>query len=185
MKTRGTGEVPHERTIKLIIKGETHIVNVPLDPQERRLFVDLREELLHLRQRQAIPDAPTNLKATGQAFQNLIQWTRSSDADYYEVLHAPTPSLLDPLLQTTDVGNSALWVDRIGNTGIKKFYWVRARKRTGATSLEVGPVNATTVASATGVTPPTPPPASNILVLDKATGRVIPYTLTNPRSFRN
>ncbi len=164
-----------------------HVVNgksVPLDPQLRRVLVDLREQVIQLRQRQAIPDAPTNVKATAQAFANLVQWTRSSDADYYEVLHATTPALTDPHLQTTDVGNSALWQDKIGNSGIKKFYWVRARKRTGATSLEVGPVTATTLTSATGVTPPAPPPASNILVTDQNTGRVIAYTLTSPRSFR-
>jgi len=176
MRTRGIGEIP----LQHVVDGK----NVPLDPQLRRVLVDLREEVLHLRQRQAVPDAPTNVKATAQAFSNLIQWTRSSDADYYEVLHALTPSLLDPHLQTTDVGNSAMWLDHVGQSAIKKFYWVRARKRTGASSLEVGPVNATTLISATGVTPPTPPPPSNILVLDKNTGRVIPYTLTSPRSLR-
>lgn len=171
-------------SIRIIVdaKGITH--RVPEFTEEhRRFLVDLREQVVQLRLRQAVPDTPTNLKATGQAFQNLVQWTRSGDADYYEVLHATTPSLLDVNLQTTDVGNSAMWQDRVGDTGVQKFYWVRARKRTGASSLEVGPVDATTVASATGVTPPTPPPPSNILVIDKTTGRVIPYALSNPRSF--
>jgi hypothetical protein len=185
MRPRGIGEIPLQHTVRVIDSdGKEKNIQSPLDPQLRRVLVDMREQLLQIRQRQTVPDAPTNLKATGQAFSNLIQWTRSSDADYYEVLHALTPALTDPHLQTTDVGNSALWIDHVGQTAIKKFYWVRARKRTGASSLEIGPVNATTVASATGVNPPTPPPPSNILVTDRSTGRVIPYTLTSPRSFR-
>jgi hypothetical protein len=175
MKPRGIGEIPMQH----IVDGKS----VPLDPQIRRVLVDMREQITQLRQRQAIPDPPTNVKATAQAFANLVQWTRSSDADYYEVLHALTPSLKDTHLQTTDVGNSALWQDKVGNSGVQKFYWVRARKRTGASSLEVGPANATTLTSATGVTPPAPPPASNVLTTDQSTGRVIPGGPNSPRSF--
>lgn len=184
MKVRGVPELPLQ-SIRTIIdsKGVTHRIS-EFTPQHQQFLSDVREQLLQLRQRQAIPDAPTNVKATGQAFSNLVQWTRSGDADYYEVLHALTPALTDPHLQITDVGNSALWVDHIGNNGITKFYWVRARKRTGASSLEVGPASAITLIAATGVTPPPPPPPANILVTDQATGRVIAYGLTSPRSFR-
>lgn len=182
---RNIGEIPMQHEIIVVgPDGQQRKVNSPLDPQLRRALVDMREQLLQLRKRLTVPDPITNLKATAQAFSNLIQWTRSADGDYYEVLHALTPALNDPHLQTTDVGNSALWLDHVGQSGIKKFYWVRTRKRTGASSLEVGPVNATTLISATGVTPPVPPPPSNILVLDKSTGRVIPYTLASPRSIR-
>lgn len=183
-KPRGLPEVPMPQMKRIVDKdGTVHNV-AEFGEQQRRFLQDMREQIVQLRQRQAIPDPVTNLHATAQAFQNLVQWTRSSDADYYEVLHSLTPSLLDPHLQTTDVGNSALWTDHIGQSGVKKFYWVRARKRTGASTLEVGPVSATTLTSATGVTPPAPPPPANILVLDRNTGRVIPYTLTSPRSYR-
>lgn len=185
MKVRGVPEVPMPKVRTIVDKnGTVHQVS-ELTPQHQQFLSDVREQLIQLRQRQAIPDAPTNIKATGQAFSNLVQWTRSSDADYYEVLHSLTPALTDPKLQTTDVGNSAMWLDHVGNNGIQKFYWVRARKRTGASSLEVGPANATTLVSATGVTPPPPPPPSNILVTDQATGRTIPYMLTSPRSFNH
>lgn len=163
-----------------------HVVDgksVPLDPQLRRVLSDMREQVLQLRQRLTVPSGPSNLKATAQALSNLIQWTRSSDADYYEVLHATTPSLLDPNLQTTDVGNSAMWLDHVGQSAITKFYWIRGRKRTGSTSLEIGPVSATTLVSTAGVTPPVPPPPSDIIVIDKTTGRQIPYTLSGPRRF--
>lgn len=186
MKPRGVPELPRQ-SIRTIVdaKGVTHRIS-EFTPQHQQFLSDVREQLLQLRQRQAIPDAPTNVKATGQAFSNLVQWTRSADADYYEVLHALTPSLTDPHLQTTDAGNSALWTDHVGQNNVKKFYWVRARKRTGASSLETGPANATTVASTVGVTPPVPPPASNILVLDRATGRVLPYSLSGlNRSLNN
>lgn len=184
-KVRGVPEVP-QQSIRVITgkDGTVHRVS-ELTPQHQQFFVDIREQLLQLRQRQAVPDPITNLKATGQAFSNLIQFTRSADADYYQVLHALTPSLLDPLLQITDIGNSALWVDHVGQNSIQKFYWVRARKRTGPTSLEAGPVNATTVASGTGVTPPPPPPPGNILVIDQSTGRRSYYTLGGPRSLNN
>lgn len=189
MKPRGLPEVPMPN-IRVITERDAkgNVVNThrvaEFTEEHRRFLVDMREQVLQLRQRTAVPDAPTNVKATGQAFSNLVQFTRSGDADYYEILSARTPSLKDPNLQTNSIANSASWVDHVGQTGIKVFYWVRARKNTGATSLEVGPVNATTVASAAGVTPPTPPPPSNIIVTDQSTGRQVPYTLTGPRSFR-
>lgn len=152
--------------------------------QHRALLVALREQLLQLRQRQSIPDAPTNVKVTAGPFMNTLQFTRSADADYYEVMHSPTANLLDARVQITDIGNSALWQDHVGNSGITVFYWVRARKRSGASSLEVGPVKATTLAAAAGVTPPNPPPPANIMVKDQVTGRVIAYSLSRTRSDR-
>jgi len=170
MKPRGIPEVP--------------LTGWPSN-QHRDLIINLREQLLQLRQRQAVPDAPTNLKGTAQAFSALIQFTRSADADYYEVLHAIKPNLTDPSVTSVDIGNSASWVHQVGNVGIANFYWVRARKTTGASSLEVGPIAVTTLGSAAGVTPPAPPPPANILVLDKSTGRVIPYELAGPRNLNH
>ena len=182
---RNIGEIPMQHDIIIVGEdGKRRTINSPLDPQLRRALVDIREQVLQMRKRLAVPDSITNLKATAQAFSNLIQWTRSGDGDYYEVLAAPSASLLDPHLRTIDVGNSAQYLDHVGQANIKAFYWVRARKRTGQSSLETGPVFATTLGSAAGITPPPPPPPANILVLDKNTGRVIPYTLANPRSFR-
>lgn len=182
-RTRGVPEIPQQvfKTIK-DKDGTVHSVSV-LTPQHQQFFQDIREQLLQLRGNQAVPDPITNLKATGQAFSNLIQFTRSGNADYYEILHSPTPSLKDPALQVTGIGNSASWVDHIGQAAITAFYWVRARKNTGATALEVGPVKAVTLVAATGVTPPPPPPPGNIIVLDQSTGRQYAYYLGSPRSF--
>lgn len=182
---RNISEIPMQHDIVVVGQdGQKRTHNTPLDPQLRRVLSDMREEILQLRKRLTIPDPPTNFQITAKAFSNLVQWTRSGDADYYEVLAAPSASLLDANLRTIHVGNSAQYVDDLGQVGIKVFYWVRARKNTGASSLEIGPVPATTLGSAAGITSPPPPPPSNILVKDANTGRIIPYTLTNPRSFR-
>lgn len=185
MRPRGVPEVPQQQVFTITDKnGIDRQVSI-LTPQHQQWMSDVREQLLQIRQRQAVPDAPTNLRATAQALSNLLQWTRSSDADYYEVLAGLTPALNQSGLQTIDVGNSAQYLDHVGQSAIQKFYWVRARKRTGASSLEVGPVNATTLISTVGVTPPVPPPPSNILVHDQSTGRVIAYTLSSPRSLNH
>jgi hypothetical protein len=182
MTTRGIPEVPMPSIRRITDKnGKTHEVS-EFTEQHRTFLVDIREQILQLRKRQTVPDAPSNFKATGQGFNNLIQFTRSADADYYEVLHALTPSLMDPQLQVTDIGNSAIWTDHLGQPNITKFYWIRARKRTGASSLESGPVKATTVASNVAVPVPPPPPPGNIIVIDRSTGRRLYYTLGGARS---
>lgn len=177
MTTRGLREVPRP-SVRTIVdaKGVTHKV-AEFTEEHRNFLVDLREQIIQLRNRQAAIGPPTNPVATAQAFSNLFQWTRTTEADYYEVLHSTTPNINDA--QIVDVGNSALWVDHVGNVGIKKFYWVRGRRHTGGASTETGVVSATTLAAATGVTPPLPPPPSDIIIVDRATGRQIPYTLAD------
>lgn len=186
---RNIGEIPLSHMVTVQVPGKTGAPvavtsKSPIDPQLYQVLSDIREQVLQTRQRLAVPDPPTNFKATAQSLSILLQWTRSGDADYYEVLKAFTPSTSDPHLQVIDVGNSASYADNIGSAAIKTYYWVRARKVTGAASLTMGPQSATTVAPTTGVPQPTPPPASSILVVDTSTGRVIPYVLADPRSYR-
>ena len=147
-------------------------------PQHRRFLVDMREQVLQLRGRLAVPPNPSNLRATAQGFAILIQWTQSNDADYYELLKSPNGQMNSSTLQTIDVGNCSSYTDYVGQAGITYFYWLRARKSTGSASANVGPVSATTLAAGTGVTPPPPPPPANILVVDSATGLAVPYTLS-------
>jgi plastocyanin len=177
---RGIGEVPTE--VVSLTKDSQGNVKVN-SSQLRRFLVDVREQVLQLRQRTSLPGSPTNLRATAQSFQNLVQWSRTADADYYEVVSALKPNLSDPSAVTTDVGNSVSWTDNVGNHSITKYYWVRARKLTGSSSPNVGPVSATTLAAGTGVTPPSPPPPAQILVLDRISGRVIPYVLAGERPY--
>lgn len=177
MNTRGIREVPMPSVRVIVDKnGVTHRV-AEFTEQHRQFLVDLRESVIKLRATQGPINPPTNLSATAQAFSNFIQFTRSGNADYYEVLHGTTANIKDPTTVTVDLGNSSQFLDHVGNSGIKKFYWVRARKNTGESSNETGPVIATTLVAATGVTPPTPPPPSNIIVIDRITGRQVPYTL--------
>jgi len=172
---RGVPDVPMLDVRKITDnKGVTH--NVIADsPQLRRFFMDVREQLLQTRNRLAVPDAPTNFKATAQAFSVYLAWTTSADADYYEVLVSPSASTKDVNMRTVDVGNSGRWVDNVGNSGVQRWYWVRARKLSGGISTETGPVTATTLAAATGSAQPAPPPAGAVLVQDQnVANRLVP-----------
>lgn len=146
-----------------------------IDEGLRGFLTDLKEQVQSLRGTQIPLAQPTNFKVTPMAFGNLLQWTRIIGADYYEVLWSTTANNQKANIQ--GVGDSAQWFDAVGNVGVKRFYWVRARKFLGAASALTPGFSGTTLASNTGTVPPTPPPASHILVLDQQTGHVIPYTL--------
>jgi hypothetical protein len=153
MTTRGVPEVP--------MLPEMH-------PQVRRFLQDLRESVIELRSTQAPPNPPTNFRLTAQPFGNLLQWTRGTNADFYEVLWSTTSQLAQA--QILQVGNSAQYVDHIGQVGIQRFYWVRAAKNTGGRSVEVGPLSGTSLASNAGVNPPDPPPPAQQQPIDQRTG---------------
>lgn len=159
MNTRGIPEVP--------IKID------PKDPGLRRLFVEMRETIVQLRALQAPLSVPTNFKVTPIAFGAYLQWTRVVGADYYEVLWNVTADATRANVQ--GVGDSAQYIDSVGQVGIKRFYWLRARKFTGAISNLAGPLNSTTLASNVGINPPTPPPPGQIIVIDQKTGHQIYY----------
>jgi hypothetical protein len=154
---RGITEVP----IKLNVN----------DSQLRRLLVDLREQVVELRKAQAPLAQPTNLKGTALAFAALIEWTRVTNADYYEVLWNSSGTLKTAVVQA--VGDSQRWIDNVGQTAIKRYYWVRARRYNGASSLPAGAVIVTTLAAAAGVAPTAPPPAGHIQITNQATGHIV------------
>lgn len=156
---RGIGEVP------TVLKID--------DPQLRTLLVNMREQLVNLRASQSPLPVPTNPKVTPIAFANLIEWTRVTNADYYEVLWNATPELKTATVQA--VGDSQRWVDNVGQVGVKRYYWVRARRYTGSRSAETQSLSGITLASAAGVNPLPPPPPGHIQVLDAGTGRKIYY----------
>ena len=144
-------------------------IPIGIDMQTRLVLQDMKAEIERMRSSQAPPDVPSNLKVTPQAFSNLVQWTRSTTADFFEVLWSPTPNLSQATV--VNVGNSQQWSDQVGNTGVQRWYWVRSRKNSGSRSLEVGPQKGTTLASNAGVTPPTPPVDGQRRVLNRLTGR--------------
>lgn len=156
MSTRGIPEVP-----------------LGLDNDLRRLLVEMRETIIKLRSGQAPLPSPTNFKATSLAFGGLLQWTRVTGADYYEVLWSPTADATQANVK--GVGDSAEYLDHIGQIGTKRFYWVRARKFTGGSSSLTGPLNITTLASNVGVPPPPPPPPGQIIVIDQKSGHQVYY----------
>lgn len=153
-------------------------VPLHLDLATRRLLTQMRGVIIELRASLAPLAPPQNLHATAQAFANKIQWTRIAGADGFEVLWNTKPSIAGANI--LDVGNSAEWTDNIGAQAITRFYWVRCyRRASGTRSAEAGPASATTLASATGIVPPVPPPPSNILVVDSRTGQTVPYLLVS------
>jgi len=127
-----------------------------LDRTTRDFLSDLRENVLALRGQLTPPSAPSNLTVTPQSFGNLLQWTRPQNADFQEVLWNTVPNLQNA--QVIPVGNAAQWQDNIGQSGITRYYWVRAAKYSGARSSATPPKSGTSLTSGTGVTPPTPPP---------------------------
>jgi hypothetical protein len=166
--TRGIPEVPLLGTRKITDgKGNTHVVLAD-SPQLRSFLTNMREMVLQLRDSQNPPGLPSNLVVTPQAFSNLVQWSRGVDADYHEVLWNTTPTVINATV--VNVANSAQWTDNVGQSGVKRYYWVRAHKDTGARSVEVGPIAGTTLAAGSGVAPPKPPPQGVQQVLNTRTG---------------
>ena len=156
---------------RMTIRG---IPEVPLglEPQTRRYLQDLRQNLVDLVGQIAPPSAPTNLKVTPQSFSNEVQWTRSIGADYYEVIWNTSASLTGGSPQVVNVGDSAQWTDNVGQSGITRFYWVRARKNSGVRSVELGPKSGTTLVSGTGVAPPNPPSQGQEIVTNQTNNRL-------------
>lgn len=150
-------------------------------PQHRQLLVAMREQITQLTGRLAVPATPTNVTVTPQSFQNLISWSKSNDADYYEVRASATPNINDGSAVTVDAGDSQQYQDTVGNN-VARYYWVRSRKLTGAASQWSSVAKGTALASGTGVTPPTPPPAGTSLVQDQTTGQPVPANLPSTRT---
>lgn len=149
---------------------------VPMGPelsqQHRNFLVELRKTVLQLQGVAAPPGLPANLKVTPQSFGNLIQWSRGTGADFHEVLWNTKPTIINA--QVVPVQNAAQWQDNIGKNGVQRWYWVRAVKQVAlhavTRTVEVGPISGTTLASGTGVTPPTPPPSGVNQALNERTG---------------
>lgn len=151
-------------------------IPVGIDPSLRDFLQDLQEQVKSLRGTQVPLAQPTNFKVTSMAFGNLLQWTRVTGAEYYEVLWNDTA--INQTAHIIGVGDSAQWFDSIQQVGVKRFYWVRGRKYLGASSALTPGLSGTTLASNTGTAPPAPPPASHILVFDQQSGHIIPYQIT-------
>lgn len=157
---RGVGELP---------------INGTLSRFERRILGDIRQNQNAQVQAQVPPRVPVGLKVTAQAFSNLVQFVRT-DGDYYEVLWSNTPDISKAVL--VNIGSSQHWTDNVGQSGVKRFYWVRAVRalasRQAIRSPVTASVSATTLASGTGVTPPPNPTTADQQVLDYTTGKIVP-----------
>lgn len=149
---------------------------VPMEPgisqQLRFLLQEMRKRIEGLQGQNAPPGLPSNLRVTPQSFGNLIQWSRGTNADFHEVLWNTVPTVTTA--QVIPVQNAAQWQDNVGQSAVKRYYWVRAVKQTAlhavTRTVEVGPIAGTTLASGTGVAPPAPPPSGVNQALNTRTG---------------
>ena len=159
----------------------TLIQKLPEVPLEKGMSQGLRSFLIEVRKSihqlrgtsaSAPPGLPSNVKATPQSFSNLIQWSRGTGADYHEVLWNTVPTIINA--NVVPVQNAAQWSDNVGQSGVTRYYWVRAVKQVAlhavTRTIEVGPESATTLASGTGVAPPAPPPSGVNQALNQRTG---------------
>lgn len=144
------------------------------DPQLRQHLIDMRECVKSLMGRLAPPTTPSNPKVTAMPLGNLVQWTRGINSDFHELLISSTPNVGEA--QVIDVGDSAQFFDNVGNKNIKRFYWIRSHKFSGPRSLKVFAGSATTLDSTSLVTPPAPPPSSQMQAENIATGHIEPIT---------
>lgn len=141
--------------------GPRGIPEVPMlsssDPELRRFLVDLRQSVLNLRPTQTPLSSPTNLQVTPQDRANLIQFTRSANADFFELLWSLSNDISKAQIVNILTSNSHL--DWIGQAGVTRFYWVRAGYFTSSIrSNPVGPISGTSLGVGTAVNFPTPPP---------------------------
>lgn len=158
VRTRGIPEVPVDITSK---------------EQLRQFLSDLRETVVGLRGTTQLPSSPTNFKVTPMAFANLLQWTNGDNADGVDVLWSATPDI--STATQIDVGLSNQHLDYVGADAVKRYYWIRSYDKSApagtiSTSLVVGPIAGTTLASGTATATPTPPPAGTQLVKHPITG---------------
>lgn len=122
---------------------------------ERLFLSHLRNNVIQLLPSRVPPRAPTNLKVTPVAGGNYIQFTKS-DGDDYVVYAGSTGELAKAT--PNDVKLSSAYVDNIGQGGVARFYWVKAKKQGQPDSDILGPVSGVTLAlNVPTVVPPAPP----------------------------
>ncbi len=149
---------------------------VPLDKNmsaaTRNFLSEVRKSFEQLRGTLAPPALPSNLKVTPQAFGNLIQWSRGTGSDFHEVLWNTVPTIINA--HVVPVSNGAQWTDNIGQSNVKRYYFVRGVKQVAphayTRTIEVGPIAGTTLASNAGVAPPAPPVPGVNQALNTRTG---------------
>jgi hypothetical protein len=177
MTTRGIPEVPLPQAKTIVDRDGKHHTVYELSPQHYQWMVQIRQMVINLTGNQSAMVPPTNFRVTGQGLSNLIQFTRASNADYYEMASSTTANLNDLHLIITDIGNSSSHPDTVGSSAITKFYWIRSCKNTGLKSVWNGPIKAATTTAGVAVPQATPPPPSNIIIIDQSNGNKLPYKL--------
>ena len=145
---------------------------VNIDPQLRAHLMDMYQTVLSLRGAQEPPKVVPNLNVTPLPGGNLVQWT-TNDADYYQVLWSPNPSINNA--QQAFAGLANQFADVFGAGATTRYYWVYSWKNNGQRSTTpAGPFAGTSGAVGTPVTPPTPPTPGVPAVKDPRIGYPVP-----------
>ena len=163
---KGIGEVPME------LGKCTHCgASVAMSDGMRSFLTQVKQGADNLQRAKGPLNTPTNVQVTPQAFSNMIQFTRPPQSDFFEILWNTTPNLSGAQIAGTSTSNQ--YVDYVGQAGVKRFYWVRARNYQGGKSIESTPIAATTLAAGTSVPFPHPPPAGQVQAVYVTKGRLI------------
>ncbi len=147
-------------------------VKIP-EPPPGEFFRIVRNVLVQVVAALVPPGMVTNFRVTALAGANQVDFTRS-DGDSY-VLYWNTTASINGAVRI-DLGNANKYVDSVGDGSITRFYSVKPKKGTVSGPLSSW-LSQTTLALGTAVTPPEPPPATDIPFTDSETDAVeVPYT---------
>lgn len=143
------------------------IPEVPNDilngPRLRAFLVSMRNAIVDMQQGIQPPDPPSNFTVTPAAGANILNFTRSANAEKFIVYWNSTADFGSA--NAVDIGLAAQWTDNVGAGAIARYYWIKA-KRNSIDSVIVGPQTATTLALGVAITPVEPPVASDQLVVN-------------------
>lgn len=132
-----TGHTYEVAVVARAITGETEGID------------DSPKKMVTIQGRTVAPNEPNNLKATTGFKSVFLTWTNPDDPDFdvIEIWRADTNNRAGAVLIATIRGDS--YTDGIGETGVTKYYWIRAKNTSGKFSAyfpssEVNGVIATT-----------------------------------------
>ena len=142
-----------------------------LDPQHQRFLQELRDAVEKLPQSSGIPPSSiSNLRVTPIPGGNQVTFTRAGDATGYLLRISDTPNWNPVHDFQIDMGDTNLFNDLLGQSGVKRYYQVISKKG-DLLSPPIGPLTAISLAPSSVTTLPIPPVSSPDIVHSTDTGR--------------
>lgn len=143
-------------------KARTKIPAVPigLAPQLFSFLQHMRSHLNAISATSAPPSPASNLTVTPSSLGNIIHFTAGDNATNHVLLISTTPTW-DPSRSgnsVIDLGHSNEFYHHVGQSGVKRYYSIVAR-RNGASATPTAPASGATLAyNVAAATPPFVPP---------------------------